>query len=118
MRIASKAELLKMPRGTLFAEFIEGYANPGCPMIFEAPSFGLDDFLYRSFDGPISDDDGQWFDSFTGMDQRGESHPVNLYIGREGLYDSKMRYWVWEPDDVVRIIHLLQGGNEDRYDNE
>jgi hypothetical protein len=34
-------------------------------------------------------------------------------VAREGLYDPNTRYIVWEPDDVARIINLLQGGDED-----
>ena len=34
-------------------------------------------------------------------------------FSREGYYDNTMRYLVWEPDDVHRIIALLQGADTD-----
>lgn len=54
----------------------------------------------------------------TEMDEQGTAYPVDLQIDREGYYDPDSRYLVWEPDDVRRIIALLQGADKDEKDDE
>lgn len=51
------------------------------------------------------------------MAATGATYPVDLDVCREGYYDSTIRYLVWEPDDVRRIIALLQGVEKDEADD-
>jgi hypothetical protein len=121
MRIVSKAELVKMPKGTLFADFREDADRmwtKGPEFILHSPVFLRDDeepndFFYASIDTPDHDDLWELVGNCDDMVRTGKSYPVDLVVAREGLYDSTSRYIVWEPDDVARIINLLQGGDED-----
>lgn len=121
MKIVSKSELVKMPKGALFADFRNGpdrMWTKGPEFILVGPSrFSYNeepnDFYYISLDTPDHHDTGELFQRCDDMAANGTSYPVDLVIQREGLYDSNRRYIVWEADDVARIINLLQGGDED-----
>ncbi len=112
MRIVSKAELMRMPKGTLFADYRDNYWPDGPTMIFDSVAWSDEqssDFYFTLFDGPDANDSGEQFDRQIGMAERGESYPVGLVPQREGLYEESSRYLVWEPEDVARIIRLLAG---------
>jgi hypothetical protein len=111
MKIVSKAELQTMPKGTPFAEYLPGHWPDGF-MIFAGPCGYIDDFYYRSINCPESNGSDQMMDRQVEMVETGKAYPVDTDIGREGLHDPTMRYLVWEPEDVARIIHLLQGGDD------
>jgi hypothetical protein len=115
MRIVSKAELMAMPEGTPFATYHGRQAGwPDSFNIFVRPTGNFDDFYYRSTDNPEFEDSAQLFDRQEEMDAGGTSYPVDVSIDRDGLYDPTDRYVVWEPDDVRRIINLLQGGDDEK----
>jgi hypothetical protein len=121
MKIVSKAELLQMPKGTPFAD----YRNTPDMLWTTPPTMILDsicyhtetgeafDFFYTTVDSPEFHDTGELFERCDRMADHGDSYPVDLTIQREGLYDPDMRYIVWEPEDVQRIINLLQGGDDE-----
>jgi len=115
VKIVSKDELKKMPKGTPFAEY-HGKEKmwPQSFDIFVDDCEYIDDFHYRSMDSPEHDDSEQLWERQAEMGSGGASYPVDLEIDREGLYDPDTRYLVWEPDDVRRIINLLQGGDDER----
>ncbi|MGW6121485.1 hypothetical protein ACWFRF_20755 [Nocardia sp. NPDC055165] len=112
MKIVSKAELQAMPKGTPFAEYHPGAGWPQGFDIFVAPCGYIDDFYYRSISSPENDGTSQLLEREDEMNVTGAAYPVDTDIGREGLHDPAMRYLVWEPEDVARIIHLLQGGDD------
>lgn len=122
MKIVSKSELMRMPKGTLFADFYNGpdrMWTKGPEFILVAPCIPGDDgephdFMYISIDTPDHWDLDELINHCDEMVHTGSSYPVDLTIAREGLYDANCRYIVWEPEDVARIINLLQGGDEDR----
>jgi hypothetical protein len=123
VKIVSKAELMQMPKGTPFADYPESLRVPwpeGPEMILYGPVlYGDDeprDFFFTTISSPEAHDTGEMIEREDRMVQRGASFPVDLVIQREGLYDATRRYLVWEPDDVRRIINLLQGGDDERDD--
>jgi hypothetical protein len=115
MRIVSKAELMAMPKGTPFASYYGRQSRwPDGFNIFVSPTGNADDFYYRSTSSPEFEDSTQLFERQEAMDTVGTSYPVDVSIDRDGLYDPTDRYVVWEPDDVRRIINLLQGGDDEK----
>lgn len=115
MRIVSKAELMRMPKGTLFADYRDGYWPDGPTMIFDSPAWSDEkssDFFFTLFSGPDANGSGEQWDRRDGMADRGESYPVGLIPQREGRYDESCRYLVWEPEDAARIIRLLNGDDD------
>ena len=110
MRIVSRAELLDMPRGTLFAQ-ASGAGVYGELCIFGGP-FGPD-FTERSITGCQSDgSDDQW-EREEAMWDSGASYPVNEDFGREGYFDHSMRYVVYEAADIASIVAGLQGDDNE-----
>lgn len=119
MKIVSKAELMRQPKGTLFADF---HSKPGETMMWPNgpecilhgpcdPGEGNEpvDFFFITIGGPDAVDSSEHFDACFRMADDGEAYPIGLALQREGLYDPSKRYLVWEPEDVNRIIALLQG---------
>lgn len=113
MRIVSKAELKAMPKGTPFAEFHPNGSWPQGFDIFVADCGYIDDFYYRSINTPLNSGSSDLSNRETEMHLAGTAYPIDCGVDREGYYDPDIRYLVWEPDDVSRIIALLQGGDVD-----
>lgn len=111
MRIVSKTELLAMPKGTPFAEY-HPTRWPDRFSIFAGPTGYGEDFWYRDICHPQNDETGQLLDRQGEMAEKGARYPVETTMAREGFFDLDMRYVVWEPEDVARIINLLQGGDD------
>lgn len=116
MKIVSKQELMEMPVGTPFREYTGGFWPDGFD-IFAGKSGVVGGFHHRSITSPEGYDVFELIDHKEGMAYDGESHPVYLGMFHEFPYDSTTRYLIWEPDDVRRIIDLLQGADKDERDD-
>ncbi|MFC4373280.1 hypothetical protein ACFO5K_04125 [Nocardia halotolerans] len=116
MRIVSKAELQTMPKGTPFAEYQPDGAWPDGFDIFVGDCGYIDDFYYRSINSPEHGGTHELIERRRDMAATGATYPVDTAVDREAYYDPDTRYVVWEPDDVARIIHLLQGGDDQKDD--
>lgn len=103
MKIVSKAELRKMPVGTLYVEYREGHWPDGPDSIFLGDIEYMSDFLECGIGSPESNGSSQMFDRQDEMDKAGAQYPVSLACGREGYYDDSMRYLVWDEADVREI---------------
>lgn len=115
MKIVSKAELKKMPKGTPFILYNRGpnVAWPDGFDIFVGPvTYDIDDFYYRSINYPEHGGSSDLSDRQDEMADTGKAFPMDTGVDREAYYDPDTRYLVWEPEDVARIIHLLQGGDD------
>ncbi|WP_029923885.1 hypothetical protein [Nocardia otitidiscaviarum] len=118
MKIVSKSELKKMPKGTPFVLYGgEGSRWPDGFDILVGDCGYIDDFYYRSINTPDARSSDEMLERERAMDTTGVSYPVDLNVDREGYYDPDTRYLVWEPDDVRRIVHLLLGGDNDEQDD-
>ncbi|MEU9515906.1 hypothetical protein [Micromonospora sp. NPDC048169] len=107
MKIVSKAELRKMPPGTLYAEYVEGRAWPQGPTdIFLRDIDYISDFNCTGIGSPEASGTVEMFDRELEMDEHGAEYPVDLCPGREGLYDDSLRYLVWDEADVAAIVSL------------
>lgn len=114
MKIVGKAELKTMPKGTPFALYnpSPSFAWPDGFDIFVGDCGFIDDFYYRSINCPENDGSDQLWERQREMYRTSISYPIDTDIGREGLHEPDTQYLVWEPEDVARIIHLLQGGDD------
>lgn len=104
MRIVSRAELRKMPSGTLYAEYHPGRGWPSGPTdVFLGDMEGVNDFVCAGLGSPQSSDSNQMFERQHEMNESGAEYPVDLMAGRDGLFDDEMRYLVWDESDVATI---------------
>lgn len=118
MRIVSKAELLTLPKGTLFADYRPESCWPEGPSMVLVRADGDHDFLYRSIGSPDAISSDQLWDRERELyADTAVTYPMDLSIGREGMYEPDSTYLVWEPDDVKRLINVLLG-NDDPKDFE
>lgn len=102
MKIVPRAELITMPKGTLFAEVLEnGTYSYLC--IFGGYGTGPD-FIERSIMAPESTGTEEYLERLEAMREQGASFPVNEDYGREGLFDDNLKYLVFEPADIASII--------------
>ncbi len=107
-----------MPKGTPFQPYDgRGARWPESFDIFVGDCGYIEDFYYRSTNSPENNGTEQLLGRRNEIDEDGTSYPVDLDVDREGYFDLDSRYLVWEPDDVRRIIHLLQGGDKDERDD-
>lgn len=106
MRIVTKAELRKMPVGTLFADYYgEDQAWPQGPTsIFLGDIEGMSDFLECGISSPENDGSDHLVEREDEMCKEGAAYPVDLGCSREGYYDDTMRYLVWDVADVAAIV--------------
>lgn len=104
MRIVSRAELVAMPSGVLFAEaFSCGKYGDLC--IYS--EYGGPDFLQRPIEWVESSESEDMWDREKDMWDNGTSYPVNTDYGREGYFDDTMKYLVYEPEDIASIFGEL-----------
>lgn len=112
MKIITRAELVKMPQGTVFAKWQ--------PCVFEelewfdeAVASGKD---YRSCvltSGLESEDRDRL------CDEPGASVAVDLMLStRDGCFDDAQLYALWEADDIRRLIAHLQDCLEAAYEEK
>jgi hypothetical protein len=100
MKIVSRAQLMELPRGTVWSWYE--------PSVIEMLMIKTND---PHPDYPDHDHvtiiDGLFDDEMDAL-ERGEAVPLDLdNNGREGMYDEKQQYLVYDEDDVRTIIKAL-----------
>lgn len=110
MRVYSRAEFLKLPEGTLFAK--------GKPWYWESLHVKgetwahWNDFLLR---------DLQWIESPSSIDashamdrmlENGTSAPMETAYGRDGCFDDKDLFLVYEPADLDALSEIIAEAKE------
>ena len=108
MRIITRAEMLKMPQGTVYSNY-----NPCIftELYIKADDAGNyeNDWLYDGLLGAIESTGSDDFFAKCEEMEQGKSVSVDFeYTGRDGLFDDKKLYAVYEPEDVAKLIERLQ----------
>lgn len=115
MRLVKRQELLELPAGTLFSEFIDKWYFAGLQLKGATLSDGEKnyDFLVRSLDWPEAEGTHEAIDRLDEMyEDSSVSYPTEKHYGREGLYDDEKLYLVYEPADTAALIAALQGNDD------
>lgn len=105
MRIISRAELMKLPEGTIFAYYR--------PCIFGGlhikGTTGPHDFDVMSLDGNIECDGSEDFvDILDNAVESGESFDLDFdRYGREGFFDNDQLFAIYEEKDMIGLINTL-----------
>ncbi len=106
MKILSKADFLKMPPGTIFSVYQPCIFNG-----FSVKGNSIDDIGDFTEAGLIGNPWNDSSDDYVAQCSRmelGESVPIDVsYFGREGMFDDKMLYAVYEKEDIVKIMKVL-----------
>lgn len=97
-----------MPNGTLYHECKPAYFNPMCVKVGNCictQDRTADDWYETSIPS-LPCDDG--CETFFEMWDKGTSVPIDLNsYGREALFDDKLRYAVWESDDLQGLLAIV-----------
>lgn len=114
MRVVDRATFLNLPNGTVFCKFpsSEGGIDPDPHMMIKVGSlFESNDFIYQSFLPSYEgvEDCGAFFDLMFGMKEGKSSPPVEYDVTeRDGLYDAGQKFFVWEKQDMERLLERIQ----------
>lgn len=108
LKIVTKQEFLKLPKGTLFSKF-EPYIFGD--LAIKDDTLGTSDFFATYIADAVASDSVE--DSWQRLDtaqQTGESLPMDFTeIRRDGTFEEDQLFAVWEPADVQALITELQG---------
>ncbi len=109
MRIVTRREFMKLPIGTIFS-----YYEPMCFRDLAIKASDLKegwtvDFLYDDIIGQIDNSGSDDFFEKCERMEKGESMPMDFeQTGREGLFEDKQLFAVYEREDVEKLIRRLQ----------
>jgi hypothetical protein len=114
MRIVSRQSLMAMPAGTVYQTYEPCNFGPfnvkAETIVFEGKA--IDWFYVVGISQPDfeeADSSETWFAACDRM-ERGESIPTHIgVLCRDGLFDDRQLYAVWDSDDVARLVSALQG---------
>jgi hypothetical protein len=107
MKILNRKQLMAMPAGTVFS-YYEPINFNGLYIKSSEPD-NNPDFFVQDLIGAVENNSSD--DFFTKCEQmeEGASLPVDFEIsGREGLFDDKLRYAIYEKEDVEKLIKILE----------
>lgn len=108
MRILTRKEFMEMPAGTVFS-YYEPCVFRGLMIKDSDPEKGYPDFSTSDLIGAIEVNSSDEFVEKCSRMELGSSEPVDFeYSGREGLFDDKLLYAVYERPDVEKLIKRLQ----------
>jgi hypothetical protein len=108
MKIITRKELLKMPQGTVYSNYE--------PCVFSELYIKVDDdgnykndWLYDGLIGAIKSTGSDDFFARCEEMEAGKSVDVDFeYTGRDGLFDDKKLYAIYEKQDIEKLIKRLQ----------
>jgi hypothetical protein len=108
MKIIKRKEFINMPCGTVFSYYKPCMFNELMIKASDSSSWG-NDFLYDDIIGPIeADSSDDFLDKCENM-ENGVSLPVDFEnTKREGLFDDKQLFAVYEKEDVKKLIERLE----------
>lgn len=108
MKILSRKEFMEMPAGTVFS-YYRPCVFTGLHIKDSAPEAGYPDFSMSDLIGAVENDSSDDYSVKCERMEKGESLPVDFELsGREGLFDDKLKYAIYEPADVQKLIQRLQ----------
>lgn len=108
MKILTRKQFMKMPAGTVFS-YYEPCIFTGLYVKDSSPEKGYPDFSMSDLIGAIECDDSGEFSDKCELMEKGDSVRVDFESsGREGLFDEKLLYAVYESNDIEKLIKRLQ----------
>lgn len=111
MRIVNRKDFLLLPSGTLFCQCDQRWAFDELHVKFDTIFIDTDgdgDFVSMPFTAVESDSSEQWLNRLDEMADQGASYPLDLdAAGRDGLFERRALFLVFEKEDVTRLRDFL-----------
>lgn len=112
MKIITRKELIELPSGTVFS-YYEPCIFRGLYIKDSDPELGYPDFCVSDLIGAVANDSSDDFCMKCERMELGESLPTDFESsGREGLFDDKQLFSIYEKNDVDVLITRLQEANK------
>ena len=103
MRVYRLDEFRKLPEGTLFCE-----AQPWVFGTLHVKGETWEsDFLLRDLQSIAADDSGEWGRRLDEMLESGASYPINDAYGRDGSFNEKALFLVYEREDLLELRRVV-----------
>lgn len=108
MKIVTRDEFMKLPIGTIWSYYEPSYFRQLNIKVSDKTEWE-NDFLVNYLIGAVKHySSEEFFDNCKEM-KNGESLPVDFWLtGREGLFDDKQLFAIYEDDDVKMLIKRLK----------
>lgn len=111
MKILTREQFMKMPQGTVFS-YYEPCFFRGLHIKDSQPDKYHPDFSMSDLIGAVENTSSGDYSEKCELMENGASLPVDFeFSGREGLFDDKLLYAIYEKDDVNKLIRRLQDAN-------
>jgi hypothetical protein len=108
MKIVSREQFMKLPAGTLFSYYAPCYFRDLAIKDSSPDEWGTD-FIKSDLIGEVDSEGSDDFQEKCERMEKGESFPADYEItGREGLFDDKQLYAIYEKADVEKLIERLK----------
>jgi len=104
MKVYNRKEFLTLPAGTIYCKGKEWYFNEFC---IKAQSWE-NDWVYLGMCWPDGKDSGECFDRLEDSLLNGTSYPCNSSYGRDGSFDDKDLFLVFEKDDLLQLKEKVE----------
>ena len=107
MKIVSRKQLMEMPSGTVFS-YYEPCIFRGLYIKDSDPEAGYPDFSVSDLIGAVENTSSDDYSDQCERMERGESRPTDFEMsGREGLFDDKQLFGVYEDEDKAKLAARL-----------
>lgn len=105
MRVVTKAQLLKMPSGTVYSSYEPHVFGP--LSVFDG-ACGASDFFMANLTDDFGDDSTTMHETIAAL-ERGEDVPLVFgeCYGREGMFQESQLYAVWSAADLRGLSAFL-----------
>lgn len=111
MKIVTREQFMKYPAETLYSTYEPCYFGPLLIKgdTIEHDGKNIDWFYQQIADAVDAENSGALYDTLVGAEKLGFSVALDFDCqGRDGLFDDKQLYAVWEPQDVIALVSRLQ----------
>lgn len=107
MKILKREQFLKTPKGTLYS-YYEPCFFTGLNVKTTDSSNYENDFVFFGLIGEFNTDNGAEYSNICERLEQGESIPASFEeTHREGLFDDKQLFLVYEKEDIKNMINVL-----------
>ncbi|MCE5309591.1 MAG: hypothetical protein LLG20_18300 [Acidobacteriales bacterium] len=107
MRLLNRKDFLKLPAGTVYCSG-EPYAFTGLHV--KGETLPYNDFVCLDLQRIDAHDSGEEIDRLEDMRYTGVSFPMNTNYGRDGGFDDKEVFLVYERGDLEFMAGVMKGG--------
>lgn len=111
MKIVTREQFMKYPAETLYTTYDPCYFGPLLIKgdTIEHDGKNIDWYEQQIADAVEAHDSGEWANKLIEAQRTGGSVGFDFDCqGRDGLFEDKQLYAVWEPQDVIALVSRLQ----------